>query len=214
GGPYHKQLSECPIKDCIHTFPKEFKTLGSKDIINNSPQTTTNDKIDIKLLIPVYELIIPEIKNTTFFMKDNKSILTQIQHVNGRLKKMFKKKKSEPELNLHHILSDLYKIENSDKTFDDFITHGLDKFNESEKQIKDLLNEKEDIYKEIKTYLKNDFFPWWNKNVEDAFSKILKNKTNWFLQEHAVCLFLRDIPETEPFFNIGYVISGEFDYLV
>lgn len=79
-------------------------------------------------------------------------------------------------------------------------------FKKSKEKMKDLLIEQEDIYKEIKTYLKNDFFSWWNKKVEDAFSKILKHKTNWFLQERAFCLFLRDIPETEPFFNIGYVI--------
>ncbi len=213
-GSYDKQLPECPIKDCISTFPKESQMLGRKDINNNSPQKTTTDKIDIKLLIPVYEQIIPEIKNKTFLMKDNKSTEKKIQKVKLGLKPFYSK---IPELNIklnliknsNNILSDLYKKENSDKTFGDFKKHGLDRFKKSMEKIYDILIEQADIYKEIKTYLKDDFFPWWNKKVEDPFNKILKNKTSWLLQEHAVCLFLKEIPETEPFFNIGYVISPE-----
>ncbi len=209
-GSYEKHLPEYSMKDCMYNFPKESQTLGSKDIINKSPQTPTTENVDIELLIPVYKQIIPEVENKTFLIKD-KSTKTKIQHVIHGLKQFYSKI-SKPEFKIHfnknlqNILSDLYKIENSEKTFDDFKKHDLDTLKKSKKKIKDLLIEHADIYKEIKTYLKNDFFPWWAKKVEDASGKFFKKETNCFFQEGAVCLFLREITETEPFFNIGYVI--------
>ncbi len=193
---FSKHLPECPIKDCIYNFPKESQTLGSKDIINKSPQTPTTENVNIELLIPVYKQIIPEVENKKFLLK-GESTKTKIQQVIHGLKQFYSK--THFNKNLQNILSDLYKIENSEKTFDDFKKHGLDTFKKSKNKIKDLLIEHADIYKEIKTYLKNDFFPWWAKKVEDASGKFLKKETNCFLLESAVCHFLREITETEPF---------------
>ncbi len=220
-GSYDKQLPECPIKDCISTFPKEFKPLESNDIINNSPQTMTTDKTDTELLIPVYKQIIQEIENLVFSMKD--TISTKTKNPKPKLDlAQFCLKISKTEIRenfikkLNKIVSYLFLTEDSNKSFAAFRQCGLERFEQCKTKIDKLLNEinSANTCEEIREYLKNNFFPWWNKKVEDAFSKFLKNKTSWLLQEHAVCLFLRDIPETEPFFNIGYVISGEFDYLV
>ncbi len=41
--------------------------------------------------------------------------------------------------------------------------------------------------------MQNIFFPWWAKKVEDASSRFLNKEVSYFLQESAVCHFLRDI---------------------
>lgn len=219
-GSYESHLPEYPIKDCIYNF--ESQMLGSKDIINNSAQTSTNEKIvDKELLIPIYKQIISEVKNKTFLMKDTESINTKIKQVNCDLKPLYSK---IPEINtkpgfksnfinnLHNILPNLYRIENSEKTFSDFRKHGLEMFEQSMKKIYDLLIEHADIYEEIHKCLKNDFFPWWAKKVEHASSEFLKKEISCFLQESAICLFLRDITETENFLEIGKV-TRELEHL-
>lgn len=211
-GSYESHLPECPIKDCVYNF--ESQTLGSKDIINKSPQTPTNtEEIDKELISTIYKQIIPEIENLIFSMKDTKSTKTRIPKPKLDLAQ-FSLKISKTEIRenfikvLRSIVSDLFLIENSDKMFDDFREHGLERFEKCMKKIHKLLVEinHAHICEEIYEYLKIFFFPWWAKKLEDASSKILKKETSCFLQKIAVCHFHRDIKAIEHYLDIGCVI--------
>ncbi len=164
----------------------------------------------------VYKQIIPDGESQIFSMidtEDIKSTKTKILRPKLDLAQFYLQI-SKPEIkvkfieDLLKILSDLFKPEESDKTFGDFKKHGLGMFEKSMENIKELLIKINyaNIYEEIHKYLKNIFFPWWDKKVEDAFRKFFKKETSCFLQKLAVCLFLRDITGTEFFFNIGYLI--------
>ncbi|XP_042632070.1 uncharacterized protein LOC109101584 isoform X2 [Cyprinus carpio] len=210
-GSYENVLPKCSIKDCSYYF--ESQMLGSKDMINNSPQTPTKRiEIDMELISPIYKQIIPEVENLKFSMKDSKKTETRRPQPKLDLAQ-FCSKISKPDSkekflkNLNKIISDLFK-KDLDKTFGDFKNHGLEMFAKCMKNINDLFIEIDyaNIYEEIHEYLKSVFFPWWAGKVEDASSKFLKKQTSSFLQGSAVFHSLRDIKETENFFDIGYVI--------
>ncbi|XP_026088140.1 uncharacterized protein LOC113062472 [Carassius auratus] len=210
-GSYENLLPECSIKDCIYHF--ESQKLGSKDIIHNSPQTATKTiEVDMALINPIYKQIIPEIENQTFPMEDSNKTKSKRPRPNLDLTQ-FCLKISEPKKRetfikkLNEVKSDLFKKEDLDKTFGDFISHGLETFNKSMKKIYDLLIEIDyaNIYEEIQEYLKSFFFPWWAGKVEDASSKFLKKQTSYFLQESAFLHSLIDIKDTEHFLDIGYL---------
>ncbi len=210
-GLYESHLPECPIKDCVYNF--ESQTLGSKDIINKSPQTPTNtEEIDKELISTIYKQIIPEIENQIFSMKDTKSTKTRIPKPKLDLAQ-FASKISKTEIRenfikkLNKIVSHLFLTENSNKTFADFRECGLEMFEQCMTKIGTFLNEINyaNFCEEIHEYLKTVFFPWWAKKVEDASSKFLKKETGCFFQKIAVCLFHRDIKEIEHYFDIGCV---------
>ncbi len=144
-GSYESHLPECPIKDCVYNF--ESQTLGSKDLINKSPQTPTNtEEIDKELISTIYKQIIPEIKNLIFSMKDTKSTKTRIPKPKLDLAQ-FASKISKTEIRenfikkLNKIVSHLFLTENSNKTFADFRECGLERFEQCMTKIGTFLNE-------------------------------------------------------------------------
>ncbi|XP_016397347.1 uncharacterized protein LOC107730906 [Sinocyclocheilus rhinocerous] len=216
-GSYENLLPECSIKDCIYNF--ESQMLGSKDIINNSLQAPINTiEIDMELISSIYKPFIPELENQTFSMKYTKITETKIPRPKLQLAQ-FCSEISEPEIkenfikSLNKIKSDLFKKEDLVKTFGDFKKHGLEMFEKCMNKIYDLLIEINyaNIYEEIHEYLKNVFFPWWARKVEDAFNKFLKKQTSCCLQERAVCHFLREIKETGHFLDIANVILENYN---
>ncbi len=214
-GSYEVHLPECPIKDCIYNFDNQ--TLGSKYIINESPQTQTDTKeIDVELISAIYKQIIPEIENLVFSMKNTKIRKPKLDLA------QFSSKISQTEIremfivHFNYILSDLFLAENSNKTFSNFRERGLEMFEQCMIKIGKLLNEINCaiICEEIREYLKIKFFPWWAKNVEDAYSKFLKKEISCFLQKIAVCLFHRDIKKMENYFDIGCMILENCNILL
>ncbi|XDV33416.1 hypothetical protein PO909_003840 [Leuciscus waleckii] len=211
-GSYDNHLPFYPSKVCIYTF--DSQTLGSKDLTcapsKKKLKTKKHTKVDLQnvaFLNPVYELIIAEEQNTTFKMRDTVS------------KPQCNLKESFPEISdsiiykkLNTIKDDLFKIDPElNKTFDDFHTCVLERFDTYSKEIRDLLIKCDtNIYEIIHKHLQTLFFPWWAKTLEEASSKFLNEKLNHKLQNGALHLFSMDTAEIKKkmgihFFEIGLV---------
>lgn len=206
-GSCEKNVPSYSIKDCIST----------SGIIRTSSQKTndTEDEELNELLIPVYRQIISEVQNQTFLMEANKHRperkLQQffLKMPNSEIKKQFN------EIDKKNF--NLLKLQKSDlfNTYDGFHEYGADIFNKFTKEISDLLiNDYANIIKEICSYYRGVFFPWWDKIVEDASSRFLTKQFVDKLLKNSLHLSLLEIKQMQKelgriFFDIGYVVENE-----
>ncbi|XDV33415.1 hypothetical protein PO909_003839 [Leuciscus waleckii] len=222
-GSCKKNVPSYSIRDCIST----------SGIIRTSSQKTNDDTEDegIKELL-LYRQIISEIQNQRFLIEANKHRperkLQQIysKMPNSDIKKQF----NEIDNNLFNLLkSDLkqdskrfrfkkLKLQKSDlsNTYDGFHEYGAKSFNKFTKEISDLLIDDcaANIIKEICSYYRGVFFPWWDKIVEDASSKFLNEQFVDKLLKNSLHLFLLEIKQIQKelgifFLEIGYVFENE-----
>ncbi|XP_048059423.1 uncharacterized protein LOC125276049 [Megalobrama amblycephala] len=192
-------------------FGSHEKALSSYPIKDDDPKYDDNNDSEVKeLLILIYKQIIQKqkYKNQTFSMEDT-------GHRPKRKLKQFYSKISNSETikHLNDIEQDLFKKHPKlSYTFDGFHEHGLEMFNNFTTKISKLLiDDYENIYEEICSYLEEVFFLWWAKKVEDASSKFLKKRLASIILNYSLHLFLMEIREIENklgrnFFEISYVV--------
>ncbi|XP_051956649.1 uncharacterized protein LOC127625407 [Xyrauchen texanus] len=204
-GPYVKNLPYKPLKDCTYTI--ESQTFRSNEIVSKQER---KEFVEKKLIDPIYKKVIHEIQNKPFSM-------VKITDKPKYFLKPFLKNINNPKTieTCHNIVSNLFSCQIISKNVDDFINHGLEKFEKCKEKIYKLLSydannsiDECDLYnrnQEISKYLSNVFFPWWATKVESASSTFLIKETSCLLQRSAANHIHRSTKDIEHYFVIRYV---------